>query len=414
MYKKVCEAYIAGLEDLARAGGDVAKVASVASFFVSRIDSAVDKLLDQLADKAAADRLRGKTAIANAKIAYEHYKTAFSGTRWEKLATSGAKTQRLLWASTSTKNPAYKDTMYVEALIGRDTVDTIPPATMDAYRDHGQVIPDAVEHDLDGAKAELAELGKHGISLDKVTADLVEDGVRLFADAFDELLAAVARRRRTLFEGDRAALTITVRDETIKKAIQDELEAWRKAGRIRRLWAGNGALWTSADEEALLGWLQSTGRTLDHDRFLETTRQMVRACADDVPPVENPAVQLGVALGVCAGRFGRNKAAIVAAPLLKDVGAALERSLAQGRGLVSAPVAEPIAADRFGGDQIVVYLALDGKECAEQLPAIEALEKAGQPVVRIPVKDEWHAGQPVALWKIATAVANAVIGTAPA
>ena len=158
VYEQVVEAYISGLEDLKRAGGDVSKIGSVASIFVSRIDVAIDKRLDKLGDKQLADRLRGKAAIANAKLAYARYKALFSGPRWQLLAASGAKTQRLLWASTSTKNPAYKDTMYVEALIGRDTVDTIPPATMDAFRDHGEATPDAIEQDVAGARAMLAEL----------------------------------------------------------------------------------------------------------------------------------------------------------------------------------------------------------------------------------------------------------------
>ena len=144
VYEQVVEAYISGLEDLARAGGDISKIGSVASIFVSRIDTAIDKRLDKLADKRVADRFRGKVAVANAKIAYARYKALFAGPRWQPLAAAGAKTQRLLWASTSVKNPAFKDTMYVEALIGRDTVDTIPPATMDAFRDHGQV--DARRH----------------------------------------------------------------------------------------------------------------------------------------------------------------------------------------------------------------------------------------------------------------------------
>ena len=139
VYEQVVEAYISGLEDLARAGGDISKIGSVASIFVSRIDTAVDKRLDKLDDKRLAERFRGKVAIANAKLAYARYKELFSGPRWQHLAAAGAQTQRLLWASTSTKNPAYKDTMYVEALVGRDTVDTIPPATMDAFRDHGAV-----------------------------------------------------------------------------------------------------------------------------------------------------------------------------------------------------------------------------------------------------------------------------------
>ena len=198
VYEQVVDAYISGLEDLERAGGDVSKIASVASIFVSRIDAAIDKRLDKLGDKRAADRLRGKVGIANAKLAYARYKALFSGPRWQLLAASGAKTQRLLWASTGTKNPAYKDTMYVEALIGRDTVDTIPPATMDAFRDHGEVTPDAIEQDVEGARAMLAELEQHGISLNEVTEELVREGVQQFADAFDKLFGAIAQRRRTL------------------------------------------------------------------------------------------------------------------------------------------------------------------------------------------------------------------------
>jgi len=187
VYEQVVEAYISGLEDLERAGDDVSKIGSVASIFVSRIDTAIDKQLDKLGDKQVVDRLRGKAAIANAKLAYVRYKALFSGPRWQLLASSGAKTQRLLWASTSTKNPAYKDTMYVEALIGRDTVNTVPPATMDAFRDHGEANSDVMEQDVEGARAMLAELEQHGVSLNEVTEELVKDGVQQFADAFDKL-----------------------------------------------------------------------------------------------------------------------------------------------------------------------------------------------------------------------------------
>jgi transaldolase/glucose-6-phosphate isomerase len=203
VYEQVIEAYISGIEDLARAGGDVSKIGSVASIFVSRIDTAIDKRLDKLADKMAGDRFRGKVAIANAKLAYALYKVLFSGPRWQLLVAAGAKTQRLLWASTSTKNPAYKDTMYVEALIGRDTVDTIPPETMDAFRAHGEATPDVIEQDVEGARAMLAALEQYGVSLKEVTEELVKDGVQQFADAFDKLFGVIARRRRTLLEGNR-------------------------------------------------------------------------------------------------------------------------------------------------------------------------------------------------------------------
>jgi transaldolase/glucose-6-phosphate isomerase len=194
MYERVAESYIAGLEAFKRGGGDVSKVASVASFFISRIDTAVDAALTTLGDKGA--HLGGKAAIANAKIAYERYQEIFSGARWRALEAEGARPQRLLWASTSTKNPAYRDTIYVEELIGQNTVNTMPPATVDAFRDHGVVKPDAILQDREGAHAMLRELAEVGVSLDAVTDALTEDGVRLFSEAFDKLLASVAERQR--------------------------------------------------------------------------------------------------------------------------------------------------------------------------------------------------------------------------
>ncbi|MGB7046046.1 MAG: bifunctional transaldolase/phosoglucose isomerase, partial [Methylocella sp.] len=275
VYEEVVEAYISGLEDLARAGGDVSKIGSVASFFVSRIDTAVDKRLDDLGDKRVADRLRGKVAIANAKFAYVRYKALFSGPRWQLLASSGAKTQRLLWASTSTKNPAYKDTMYVEALIGRDTVNTIPPATMDAFRDHGEATPGAIEQDVAGARAMLAELEEHGVSLKEVTEELVTDGVQQFADAFDKLFGAIARRRRTLLEGDRAGLEIGPGSPEVKAALEEEMEVWRKEGRIRRLWAGDKSLWAGTDEDKWVGWLHVVEQELaDVERLLSFAEEV--------------------------------------------------------------------------------------------------------------------------------------------
>lgn len=185
MYEQVAERYLAGLERRAAAGGEIGHIASVASFFVSRIDSAVDPLVPE--------PLRGKTAIANAKLAYESFKRIFSGPRWEALAAKGAQPQRLLWASTSTKNPAYRDVMYVEELIGSNTVNTLPPATLDAFRDHGQ--PRAsLEEDVGAARATLEAVGRH-VSLDQITDKLTEDGVKLFADAFDKLLKAVEAAR---------------------------------------------------------------------------------------------------------------------------------------------------------------------------------------------------------------------------
>lgn len=200
-YAQVAEAHLAALEERAGRGEDVSRVASVASFFVSRIDSLVDPRLDELAVKAKdpaarrkAEALRGRIAIANAKLAYRDWRTLRSSARWARLEGLGARTQRLLWASTSTKDPRYRDVMYVEALVGADTVDTVPPATFEAFRDHGQVRP-TLEEDVDGARRALDELAELGISLDEVTDRLLVDGVRLFSEPFGKLLAAIEKRR---------------------------------------------------------------------------------------------------------------------------------------------------------------------------------------------------------------------------
>jgi transaldolase/glucose-6-phosphate isomerase len=199
VYEKVAEAYIAGLEDLAGRGGNLKRMASVASFFISRIDTLVDsKLNDKLKTTTDANQqallksLLGKIAIANGKLTYQRYQRIFSGPRWQALAAKAAQTQRVLWASTSTKNPNYRDVIYVEELIGPDTVNTMPPATIDAFRDHGRLRNSLIE-DVAGAGKVMDDLARAGISIKEVTDKLTEDGVKLFADAFEKLLAAVAK-----------------------------------------------------------------------------------------------------------------------------------------------------------------------------------------------------------------------------
>jgi transaldolase/glucose-6-phosphate isomerase len=199
VYKRVAEAYIAGLEQLSTRGGDVGKIASVASFFISRIDSSVDAIVGERL-KASKDQreqeqlksILGSVAIANGKQTYVSYQKLFSGDRWKALATKGAQTQRVLWASTSTKNPNYRDVLYVEELIGPDTVNTIPPATLDAFRDHGRARPSLTE-DVESSNRTMETAAKLGISMKEVTDKLTDDGVRLFAEAFDKLLKAVER-----------------------------------------------------------------------------------------------------------------------------------------------------------------------------------------------------------------------------
>jgi transaldolase / glucose-6-phosphate isomerase len=262
VYLKVAEAYLAGLEKYVADGGDPAHVASVASFFVSRIDSAVDKELDEKIarandphEKQRLAALKGKVAIANAKLAYQDYKRLFSGARWDRLAARGAKPQRLLWASTGTKNKDYSDVLYVEELIGPNTINTVPPATLDAFRDHGTP-RDSLEENVEEARHVLAELDKSGISLDAITTELVKDGVKLFADAADKLYGAVAHKRAAVLGSgiDRQKLALGGDlDKAVKKATED----WRASARIRQLWHHDKSVWTGTDENKWLGWLTS-------------------------------------------------------------------------------------------------------------------------------------------------------------
>jgi len=199
MHMRVMDAYLTGLEQRAAAGLPLDGIASVASFFVSRIDTEVDERLgarltaaDNAGEREAIRALMGKAAIANAKLAYQRWKTLLAGPRWQALSKRGARAQRLLWASTGVKNPAYRDVLYIEELIGPDTVNTVPPATLDAFRDHGRVRL-SLEEDVDEAKAVIDSLEGLGISLDQVTDQLLNKGVALFAQAYDKMLARLTR-----------------------------------------------------------------------------------------------------------------------------------------------------------------------------------------------------------------------------
>jgi transaldolase len=193
-YSEVAEAYIRGIERLVESGGDPSRVTSVASFFVSRVDTEADRRLDEI---GGHDELKGKLAIANAKLAYARYKELFAGERWEPLAAEGAIPQYCLWASTSTKNPEYRDVMYVEELIGPDTVNTMPEETIEAFQEHGRVEP-TLERGLDEAKAVLERLAEAGVDYDDVTDTLEREGVKKFSDSFEELLEGIRTTSRDL------------------------------------------------------------------------------------------------------------------------------------------------------------------------------------------------------------------------
>jgi transaldolase / glucose-6-phosphate isomerase len=581
VYEQVAEAFISGIEALATRGGDVARLASVASFFVSRIDTAVDKALDQKIaeaddqrEKACLTALKGKAAIANAKLAYQRYLRIFAGPRWQSLAAKGARPQRLLWASTGTKNKSYSDVLYVEELIGRNTINTMPPATLDAFRHHGKA-RDTLESGIDDARRVLADLSDAGISLDAIAAELTRDGVRLFADAADSLLAALAKKRAEVLGRRLDAQTLRLGGD-LESAVRRGAEEWRVRGSVRRLWARDRTLWTGADEGHWLGWLDSVAhayqalrelsefaegvrreqftdavvlgmggsslgpevlsqvfgkkahwprlRVLDSTdpmqirasksaidvartifiissksggttepnmlkdyffarvvaavggeragrhfvaitdpgtslektakaqgfrqifygvpsiggRFsvlspfglvpaavagvdlkglLDLAQAMVRSCGADVPPAQNPAVQLGLALGLAAG-LGRDKVTLLCSPRVADFGAWAEQLIAEstgknGRGLIpidGEPLADPEA---YGSDRFFIDLRIEDEIDARHDRALDAVEAAGHPVARIVLRSPEHIGQEFFRFELAIAVAGAVIGINP-
>jgi transaldolase/glucose-6-phosphate isomerase len=283
-YQAVIDAYIDGLEKRPT-GDDLSKISSVASFFLSRIDTMADDLIDEkLKDEPGKASellapLRGKVAIASAKVAYQMYKKAFSGARWEKLAARGARPQRLLWASTGTKNKDYPDTLYVDSLIGPMTVNTMPPETMDAFRDHGT--PKAMlEDDAAGAERVLKDLKSGGISLDAITDALVKDGVAKFEEAADKLYGSLAQKRAKLLGTTLA--TVAIAPGEAQKAIDAEIKARNEDGAVRRIWAKDKTLWTNDDEDKWLGWLDVVDRELRDNALPEFAAQIEKQNLSDV------------------------------------------------------------------------------------------------------------------------------------
>jgi transaldolase / glucose-6-phosphate isomerase len=281
VYEDVARIFIDALEARRAAGHPIDHLASVASFFVSRIDSSVDALLaEKIAaasgpERAGLEALQGKVAIANARLAYRSYKEIFSGPRWQALQAAGAQPQRVLWASTGTKNPRYSDVLYVEELIGPDTVNTMPPETLAAFRDHGRV-RDSLEAGIAEADDVLARLARAGISLDKVTSDLLTDGVAKFAEPFARLLAAVERRCR---EGNQARINRMSHSlpAGLATALGQKLAEWDAQGGTRRLWAADASLWTGKDEASWTGWLGIVESQLDDLGPLHRIRDIVKS-----------------------------------------------------------------------------------------------------------------------------------------
>jgi transaldolase/glucose-6-phosphate isomerase len=257
-YEAVADAYVAGLEARVAAQRPVSGIASVASFFVSRIDAVIDATIDGRiaagdAESEALKAVRGNVATANAKLAYVDYVARVQSARWRALADKGAMPQRLLWASTGTKDPSYSDTRYVDGLIGPDTVNTMPPKTMDAFRDHGQIRPTLTD-DVPAARHIFSETERLGLDLTGVTERLAVEGVRKFAAAFDHLLATVAGKR-TRFLGDRINGLSSILPPELQSSVEQAMAKAQTGGWSRRLWEGDASLWTGKDEAKWTGWL---------------------------------------------------------------------------------------------------------------------------------------------------------------
>ena len=275
MYARVREAYMAGLEDLIASGGDPSRVSSVASFFVSRVDTSVD---DLIADSdGALDHLLGKAAVANAKIAYQDFRDTFGTDRFHSMAERGARVQRPLWASTSTKNPEYSDVLYVETLIGTDTVNTMPDATLAAFMEHGTART-SIEHEVDQARDAISALEAGGVSMEAVTTQLMHGGVKAFADSFDELTENIVAKRDKLLSALAAPVGVSLGKA---RATADEAVAsLQETDAVARIWSGDHTLWSSDPTEITgwLGWLETPSSMLDS---LDDLNQFAREVRDE-------------------------------------------------------------------------------------------------------------------------------------
>jgi transaldolase/glucose-6-phosphate isomerase len=352
-YAEVMDAYLQGLEDRAAFGHPIDHIASVASFFVSRVDTKIDPKLPDDSD------LKGKAAIANAKLAYEQYHQTFAGMRWEKLKYKGARVQRPLWASTSTKNPAYPDTIYIDNLIGPETVNTVPPATLDAFKDHG-VAALTLVRGLDEAQDTINKLEAAGISMDVMTQELEDEGVKAFADAFAQLLATIDERRKSVASSlgyFDSAQHKPVADSAAKRIAQ--LEADSVPG---RLWKHDPTLWATDQDpvgqnevKIRMGWLDSTDKA--RQRLKE-----YQSFADEIRK-ENVVRVLVLGMG------GSSLTAEVFSSLMAAAGIEASLSLSILDSTHPAQVAE--AAEYFPPDKSLYIVASKSGGTAEVMAAFD-------------------------------------------
>ena len=342
-YAEVMDAYLSGLEDRANAGHPIDHIASVASFFVSRVDSKIDPQLPE------DSSLRGKAAIANAKLAYDEYQKTFAGRRWENLKVKGARVQRPLWASTSTKNPAYPDTIYLDNLIGPETVNTVPPATLDAFRNHG-VAAMTLSRDVDKAQESILQLEAAGISMDAVTQELEDEGVKAFAEAFAQLLATIDERKT------KAASSFgSIADSVSKRIAQLEADSVPA-----RLWNHDPTLWTmdpegQAEVKKRMGWLDSP----------EKARELV----DDYQAFAEEMKQANIERVLVLGMGGSSLTAEVFSSLLATAKIEAPTSLAILDSTEPAQVA--LAAEQYPPDKSLYIVASKSGGTAEVMAAFD-------------------------------------------
>jgi transaldolase / glucose-6-phosphate isomerase len=282
VYEEVVEAYISGLEERDKRNESIRQIASVASFFISRIDSMVDKELEKKGEKG----LQGKIAIANAKLVYQSGQKLFSSERFKNLGKKGAKAQKLLWASTSTKNPDYSPALYVDELIGKNTVNTLPPETIEAYKKYGKPKADMIEKKLDGAESQMEKLNDIGISFKEITEKLTAEGVRKFADSFKELMDGISKKKESLLtEGSRFQKIYL--PENIKEKINARIKKWQSEKILERIWECDPTVWKQKKEDDVelsnrLGWLNLPSKMEDEIDDLKQFTEEIRKDFDTV------------------------------------------------------------------------------------------------------------------------------------
>lgn len=427
-YEAVAQAYIRALKRRMKEGKSLSNIVSVASFFLSRIDVLVDQLLshriipsNSLDKNLHPELLMGKAAIASAKLAYQCFKKTFQGKDWKELVEKGANVQRVLWASTSTKNKLYKDVLYVDSLIGDNTVNTLPEETIKDFNDHGTLKKDAIEENIEEAKKVFSQLEKLHINLKFVTQQLENEGIQKFIESYNTLIEGLEAKRIKALEGkipkqeiNSAALDVkpiyTSLDELQfgKRLFKQDSYLWRKDKKqVNTISERLGWLNLTQDSIKKLDKLSLTG--IDIVAMHQSALRMQTSCDPTIPASKNVGIALGVVLGV-SSNAGRDKVTFVLSKSLKPFGLWLEQLLVEkGKGLI--PIQEEAfgAPEVYANDRIFVHISLISDNNSDDIKKLDLLEKAGHPIVRIGLNDKSDLGGEFYRWEVAIASAEMVI-----